>query len=122
MREIKFRYWNSFGKHYHYDQNCVIECLRQQLIGEYNHIADGSFFEQFTGLLDKNGREIYEGDVLAVDYDEIGSPITCGFMGIVEYLEGAFWVSNNTDSEPVFQEIAEWKVIGNIHENQELLK
>ena len=69
---------------------------------------------QFTGLHDKNGKEIYEGDVLE---DTLGRKI------LVEYYKDGFWLNASFDG-------AEWclrqvnsssKIIGNIYENPELL-
>jgi hypothetical protein len=63
-----------------------------------------STLEQFTGLLDKNGKEIYEGDITE--------------NGIIEFRVGAFRVG----SHPLEENSLDLGVIGNIHENPELLK
>lgn len=75
---------------------------------------------QFTGLKDKNGKEIYEGDRIRIS-DEYGNEDT-GFIGYKER-EMAFvvdWGNNRyrriMDSEDVIE------VIGNLYENPELLK
>jgi len=52
MRQIKFRYYNG-------NELCPIK------LGEdWWDMPDNIEFQQFTGLLDKNGKEIYEGDIL----------------------------------------------------------
>lgn len=119
-REIKFRFWNSCGKHskMFYKTDQVIECLKQQIefndkeslaLG-YNHEGDGSSFMQYTGLKDKNGKDIYEGDILRYSAD--------GYKfenGVVVFSDGCFKVRCtfshrlNSTIAPLFE------VIGHIY-------
>lgn len=71
---------------------------------------------QFTGVTDGDGREIYEGDIVAIYQEE-----HCTFKGKVEYLCGDFIV-NNKDGLITHLSKKPWQVIGNIHDNPELLE
>ena len=72
---------------------------------------------QFTGLYDKNGKEIYEGDILKA-----------GDFGVLEvrFVRGAFaflWDGNLDDESPTGSPTHEWaEVIGNIHDISDLMK
>ena len=118
MREIKFRYWNEQANRYHYGQAQVFACLLQQVTGQYNHESDGCMIEQFTGLHDKNGEEIYEGDVVQ---DSTGlclvtwNPIFACFC-----LRRDGWMFDHFFGEAV--DPFDCEVIGNIHENKDLLE
>jgi uncharacterized phage protein (TIGR01671 family) len=72
--------------------------------------------EQCTGLKDRNGTFIYEGD-LVKDKD--------GYIAYVAWFNGAWWLKSEP-SQAMDREneenYAEFEVIGNIHENKELLK
>ena len=129
MREIKFRvpiyyggkfshflYWSNEGDAIKFEPDDVLSGDRIFLTRGVREARDS---EQFTGLRDKNGKEIYEGDIYKCE-DEDGPQI-------VEYYEGY-----EGDSHPVqgfifcsfFREdnvISDIEVIGNIHENPELV-
>jgi uncharacterized phage protein (TIGR01671 family) len=71
---------------------------------------------QYTCLTEKNGKEIYEGDIVR-DYDE-------GFLYMVvfcEYHAQFMFYDYLNDDYYDNQDIAEHEIIGNIHENPELL-
>lgn len=89
--------------------------------GDEHCAISGLEIMQFTGLHDKNGTAIYEGDICEVHHIEYGSPIPDGYIGVVKYIESGFYVDNDKSAYPVFQEIAAWEVIGNVFENPELL-
>ena len=120
-RQIKFRVWVEEYQEYQYplvfstgmkqnDFQPLI--LWKDKTRSYTH----HIVEQFTGLKDKNGKEIYEGDVVeAIRYD--GLVVT----GVVGFRDCSFVISTG------YQTIYTWmdyqiEIIGNIHENPELLE
>jgi hypothetical protein len=129
MREIKFRQYDKVGKKmYHWDKQWI--CSEYQSLSfkirepqEGNYSLDFEYDElsepmQFTGLKDKNGKEIYEGDILAVEDchdsntqhwdNQAQKPIP------LEIVWGDF--GNNVPYDNYY-----FKVIGNIYENANLL-
>lgn len=129
MRKIKFRMWNNCefkeNSKMFYDTEQVMNCLIQQIdyedtiVGGYNHIGDGNSFMQFTGLKDKNEKEIYEGDVLGFS-EKSKSIVTFDNGGFEIFGEPIGWTF---DQESGFSkyDFKYCEVIGNIHENPELL-
>ena len=85
---------------------------------------------QYTGLHDKNGKEIYEGDIIEFSYDMfVGNFDTFVAKGKVVFEEGAFYVEafeneRTTEGEAYLLysiNLDTIEVIGNIYENKELL-
>lgn len=111
MREFKFRVWDKGSKQM--DLLPDWECLDGQIWLALVHYE----IMQYTGLKDKNGKDIYEGDVLN---DPGGFPSPCNAVVVFEY--GQFKaVRGNYIINP--SEHWNWlSVDGNIYENPELLE
>lgn len=124
MRPIKFRVWNAKRKEM--VVGMPLPMLAGWITAKYPNLDD-EIYIQFTGLLDKNGKEIYEGDILA--YSQMG--LQKDVFGDIRFHEGSFviWMGKelkaSVDTYDPYISIGNcivYEVIGNIHENPELLK
>lgn len=128
-REIKFRAW--LKKEKKMVEPLSINLEKQQIL--LNELADKQWIEirivsfddiemlQYTGINDKHGIEIYEGDIvkrIALFKAEILESISC-----VEFEKGCFILKQPTHNNYLFLcKEYELEVIGNIYENKELLE
>ena len=80
---------------------------------------------QFTGLTDKNGKKVFEGDIVVCKQEICGNWIDCCMeFGFVEMKHGAFGLHRKQGYYRPFKdwlEDYEYEVLGNIHDNPELL-
>lgn len=132
-RTIKFRGKSIYGEDWLYGSLVKIEKNRYAVIPPLNNIEIGEsigMYEvypetvgQFTGLLDKDGKEIYEGDILHT--------ITFGFnpeeyTAIILYRNCSFQLSNGRNlfyfGQSDLTKMDDTIVIGNIYDNPDLIK
>lgn len=115
MREIKFRAWNTTTKEWESDFS--IEFEDDEVYTDPLPLK----LQQYAGLKDKNGKEIYEGDIMALE-TKGGKNLKVIVWNDTDACFG--WTDGNDDSWPDgftgFYD--EYEVIGNIYENPELLR
>lgn len=86
--------------------------------------VDPATVGEFTACTDKNGVKIFEGDIIQVDFQQeyIGIKPRPSYIGVVEYRNGAFGIyEKGKGTQYFFQHGLIKTVIGNIHDNPELL-
>jgi len=115
MREIKFRFWHKIAKCWEDD------LLTTSPYYQNPFSRDDIIVSQWTGLLDKNGVEIYGGDIVAHGYlGCIRGEVTWGDYGW-EVINQAILGREDSYGNSYFQHPDAYKIIGNIYENLELL-
>ena len=114
-RPIKFRAWDG-SKMIYSDESDIADffwAVREEKIKDVM---------QFTGLLDRHGKEIYEGDIVCTEYNpENHENCPKQFHDVVEYKDGAYSTFNPANGYEYGSDPNECEVLGNIYENSDLL-
>lgn len=114
MREIKFRAFHKERREYDYSEygsggwwgDCVVDCPK-----DYEPI------QQYTGLKDKNGKEIYHFDILSLPMRFHGDHTYKPSIAVMQWEHDGWYVEDQGECG-----YSEMEIIGNIYENSELLK
>ena len=140
MRELKFRAWDKENQHMAYSDkhewdykfsfdgksgnlSCAINCCYCDTFGdEHDDWNELDNIMQYTELKDKNGKDIYEGDVLRksgcldaiVEFERV--------QFCIKGADSIRYVNNTIDGSIRNFPVDEYEVIGNIYENPELLQ
>lgn len=145
MREIKFRAWNETKNEWYYQDDLIITSYG--IFEGYHTLSENKpikspLLMQYTGLTDKNGREIYESDIVRIWEETEHIPNRDSGGGIIEYdqREGYSqlgivefknaWFTYETKKhlkgrvENIYAPLDftnNLEVVGNIYENKELI-
>lgn len=125
-RQIKFRCKDFFDQRWIYGNYFIAKHDTHWIVDldfTFQPVLSATI-GQFTGLVDKNGKEIYEGDIISVKHpfmgrEHIGTVIFEEYMFNID----GFSMSHFDYPSIAFSEGTQYmEVIGNVHENKELLK
>lgn len=118
MREIKFRFWNR-------EENQMIsgDTLAFEEYAPLYQLLSQEGIMQYTGIKDKNDREIYEGDIVHLSSDD-----GVDYKALIVFKDGGFCAIDGSENDYSVRRYGlsrydlKVEVIGNIFENPELLE
>lgn len=124
-REIMFRGWNKKNKRWLYGYYCVNrgehfiapDEFVNPLASYEDYVVEADTVGQFTGIKDKKGKKIFEGDILVISQ----------LLAVVLWNEelATFALQFQFEDKVGLKPLGGWqtmKIIGSVHENQELIK
>ena len=131
MREILFRGKNYDGEWiegYYVHQGKSHEIYYKDYQEFPSRFVTPETVGQYTGLTDKNGRKIFEGDIIHLEYSQVffGGVYFGEYTAEVSYKEGCFITDGTNNGDEIETPLSgfdndEVEIIGNIHDNPELL-
>lgn len=121
--------WEEMGKvkriRFDDEGNITTVLVKGQAFGSNVHLEEIELM-QSTGLKDKSGKEIFEGDVIAIEVDDTGTPINARVFQNSKIGVLMFHVFEDNEDVPMVELLEDnsvaFEIIGNIYENPELLE
>ena len=133
---LKFRAWDRTRNEMNYrvmvgncdtnDENWTCPSIWVEDKQRWVHFDDYECIMQSTGLHDKNGKEIFEGDVIAIEVDDTETPINARVSQNSKIGVLMFHVFEDNEDVPMVELLEDnsvaFEIIGNVYENPELLE
>jgi uncharacterized phage protein (TIGR01671 family) len=127
-RPIKFRAWHK-GEAFMIDWDLIVDD------GILAYFASDDYeLMQYTGMKAKDGKDIYEGDIVVADRYPFFNDGVPGYVGVIEWAHAAWYYGLECVNDklagsavgdqlgaPHGKEVTEFRIIGNIHEHPHLL-
>ncbi|WP_449160847.1 YopX family protein [Streptococcus sp.] len=124
----KFRAWDRLRKEMNYkvmvgncdtdDENWTCPIIWIEYRKKWLHFDDYECIMQSTGLKDKNGKEIFEGDIVKMAKDVYSEPT---HYEVVRHYGGAYRIESKQHGCELWLRHTDCEVVGNVYENKELL-
>ncbi|MTQ41160.1 hypothetical protein GMC24_00325 [Streptococcus sp. BIOML-A1] len=115
--------WNRITSALHHVEGLYFDNKEVQYIDEVGILRfikfENTILMQSTGLKDKNGKEIFEGDVVKMAKDVYSDPT---YYEVIRHRGGAYRLESNQHGCELWLRHTNCEVIGNIYENPELLE
>ena len=125
----KFRAWDRVLKEMNYkvmvgncdtdDENWTCPIIWIEERKKWLHFDDYECIMQSTGLKDKNGQEIFEGDIVKMSKDVYSEPT---YYKVVRHRGGAYRLESKQHGCELWLRHADCEVVGNVYENKEFLE
>ena len=109
--------WN--GNVYANDYQKIFKMFMEGARGLVGYSVDDKYLMQSTGLFDKNGKEIFEGDVVKLKYTVLSD---YEFFKVTRFRGGSWRIDNRQRGSELWLRNEDCEIIGNIHRNSELME